>query len=361
MSSSSASSSRKSRIAASVSNVMYTNAVYFPNYRVYRGDTPAQLNYGCINHVYYAFASVSPDGVVLLSDVWADGQAPCDGVEGALGSLMHLKQKHPHLRVVLSIGGAGSSETYPIVASDPLLRENFARSALGLIEASGLDGIDIVWEYPCDEQQGSDFLALLAATRTYLSEDQYLLTAALPANKAVLQCINLGEAALYLDFINLTAYDFFGSWTPRTGHQSQLYAMSKDETSASTGVGYLMQAGVPGKKILLGIPLFGRSFLHATGPGQKFKGVGGEDGSFEYKDLPRRGTKEQIDKRSVAAQCVGGDGGFVTYDNPDTVKMKAAFCKQKGLGGLFYWCAPADAKDSKRSLIASGFRALHSS
>jgi hypothetical protein len=29
--------------------------------------------------------------------------------------------------------------------------------------------------------------------------------------------------------------------------------------------------------------------------------------------------------------------------------------------GLFYWCAPADAKDSKRSLIAAGFRSLHSS
>lgn len=108
--------------------------------------------------------------------------------------------------------------------------------------------------------------------------------------------------------------------------------MAKDETSGSAGVGYLMAAGVPGKKILLGIPLFGRSFLHATGTGQKYKGVGGVDGTFEYKDLPRRGTKEQVDKRSVAAQCVGGDGGFVTYDNPDTVKVKAAFCKQKGLG-----------------------------
>lgn len=190
----------------------------------------------------------------------------------------------------------------------------------------------VVWEYPCDEQQGADFLALLAATRAYLSEDEYLLTAALPANKAVLQFIDLGQAAVYLDFINLTAYDFFGSWAPRTGHQSQLYAMSKDETSASTGVGYLMQAGVPGKKILLGIPLFGRSFLHATGTGQKFRGAGGEEGSFEYKDLPRKHTKEQVDKRSVAAQCVGGDGGFVTYDNPETVKIKAAFCKQKGLG-----------------------------
>jgi len=46
---------------------MYTNAVYFPNYRVYKGDTPGQLNYGCINHVYYAFATVSPDGGVFVS------------------------------------------------------------------------------------------------------------------------------------------------------------------------------------------------------------------------------------------------------------------------------------------------------
>ena len=50
-----------------MSNVMYTNAVYFPNYRVYNGDTPGQLNYGCINHVYYAFATVSADGQVLVS------------------------------------------------------------------------------------------------------------------------------------------------------------------------------------------------------------------------------------------------------------------------------------------------------
>lgn len=190
------------------------------------------------------------------------------------------------------------------------------------------------WEYPCDEQQGSDFVALLATVRSYLSEDQ-LLTAALPANQAVLQCIDLGSAALHLDFVNLTAYDFFGSWTARTGHQAQLYAVSgkENEMSAAAGVACLMKAGVPGKKILLGVPLFGRSFLHATGPGQKYKGVGGEeDGWFEYKDLPRRGAKEQVDKCAVAAQCVGGDGGFVTYDNPDTVKMKAAFCKQKGLG-----------------------------
>ena len=159
-----------------------------------------------------------------------------------------------------------------------------------------------------------------------------MLTAALPAGKAVLQNIDLRRAADYVDFINLMAYDFFGPWTQKAGHQAQLYAVGKDETSGSSGVQYLMAQGFPARKILLGVPVFGRSFLNTTGPGHKFKGAGGNDGSFDYNQLPRKGTKEQVDKRVVAAQCVGGDGGFVTYDNPETVKMKAAFCKQKGLG-----------------------------
>jgi len=55
---------------ASASNVMYTNAVYWPNHRVYNGDTPGALNYGCINRVYYAFANVTADGGVFVSPAW---------------------------------------------------------------------------------------------------------------------------------------------------------------------------------------------------------------------------------------------------------------------------------------------------
>lgn len=186
------------------------------------------------------------------------------------------------------------------------------------------------------------------------------------------------RSAEYVDAFNLNAYDFYGPWTSKGGHHAQLYSMHKDEPSGASAVQFMMASGVPGKKILLGIPLFGRSFLHVSGPGHKNRGCGGEDGSFEYNTLPQRGTKEQVDKQACAAQCVGGDGGFVTYDNPETVRTKATFCKQKGLGvrllpffdplplttrmqGLSYWCAPSDAKDSKRSLITAGFRTLHSS
>jgi chitinase len=70
----------------------------------------------------------------------------------------------------------------------------------------------------------------------YLPEDGYLLTAASPAGKSVLEFVHPAESATYLNFINLAAYDFFGSWTIRTGHQSQLYSMRKDDTSGAAGV-----------------------------------------------------------------------------------------------------------------------------
>lgn len=48
---------------------MYTNAVYYPNYRAYRGNTPGNLNVNCISHVFYAFAHVGQDGGVYVSRV----------------------------------------------------------------------------------------------------------------------------------------------------------------------------------------------------------------------------------------------------------------------------------------------------
>lgn len=165
-----------------------------------------------------------------------------------------------------------------------------------------------------------------------MPEENYILTAALPANRSVLQYIPLRSAAEYLDFINLMAFDFSGSWKSKSGHHAQLYALHKDEESGEKSVLFMTSQGFPSTKILLGIPLYGRSFLGAAGPGHKYRGVGGDDGTFDYKQLPRSGAKEAVDKKAIAAFSLGGDGGFVTYDNPDTVKAKAHFVKKKELG-----------------------------
>ncbi len=291
----------------------------------------------------------------------ADAQLDVDGSRGCLGSLAAIKQRTPHLKVILSIGGAESSQNFAAVAASAALRDNFGRSARGLVAASDLDGIDskstirlylhtceavcyrtieskadmciiVDWEHPCDAQQGRDFLSLLATVRLHLPNDEYLLTAALPAGYWVLQHIDLYRAQEYLDFINLMAYDFYGPWTPTAGHHAQLYPGNTGELSGSVAVDYVKSTGFPAKKILLGIPAYGRSFLGANGPGETCRGYGGEEGSFEYRDLPRPGTEERVDNARVAASCVGGDGGFVSYDNPQTVTVKGRYCKAEQLG-----------------------------
>jgi chitinase len=77
-----------------------------------------------------------------LSDEWADLQMDVDGAKGCLGSFMILKQRYPHLKVVLSIGGGAASQNFASVAANPVARDNFARTAYSLVQASGLDGID---------------------------------------------------------------------------------------------------------------------------------------------------------------------------------------------------------------------------
>jgi chitinase len=159
------------------------------------------------------------------------------------------------------------------------------------------------------------------------------------------------------------AYDFSGPWTSLTGHQSQLYTPShpKSEaayTSCQSAILYVLSQGVNPKKVLLGIPVYGRSFLGSNNVGQSYSGCGGEDGVFDYSDLPRPGAKEHHDDKVGAAYCTGGDGGFITYDTPQTVQQKAKFVASSNLGGLFYWNIAADAR-GPRSLIESGYNALH--
>lgn len=137
------------------------------------------------------------------------------------------------------------------------------------------------------------------------------------------------------------AYDFHGSWSQKSGHHAQLYPGNMpDAANGSAAVDYVVSTGFPASKILLGVPVYGRSFLNSRGPGHPYQGCGGEEGTFEYKLLPRPGTQEVVDTTTISASCHGGDGGWVSYDNPQTVRMKANYCRQRRLGvgrPLFYW------------------------
>ncbi|KAF2400371.1 glycoside hydrolase [Trichodelitschia bisporula] len=353
---------------------MFINAVYYPNYRVYRNQTPSSLRLDIVSHVFYAFAGLKSDGTVYLSDEYADTQISVDGTQGCLRAFVGLKRQYTHLKIILSIGGGSSDPaTFASVAADPTTRERFGASARELVDAYGLDGIDVDWEHPTPFQT-IDFTALLSTLRTYLPRPRYILSTALPAGAWLLRYIDLPTLSHTLDLLNLMAYDFYGPWTPTAGHHAALYAPIPSHTdpqnppsiqpSGVAAVEFVLGTGFPAAKILFGIPAFGRSFLGAAGPGYRHKGGGGEDGSFEYSELPRPGAQQGVDRVCCAAYCIGGDGGWVSYDNAETVATKAAFVRDRGLAGLFFWTGTADvAKDVEggdaRSLVYAGYMALH--
>ncbi|KAJ5224200.1 CAZyme family GH18 [Penicillium citrinum] len=335
---------------------LYTNAAYYPNWRIYRKQPPSSLRLGFVSHVFYAFAWVREDGTIYLSDEWADTQMDVDGAKGCLNAFVQLKQQYSQLRVILSVGGQGKgSEHFAAVAHSRSKTEVFVRSARQLVDQYGLDGIDVDWEHPANSKEGKDYVRLLSKLREVLPAPRYVLATALPASQWFLRHIDLGAAQKHLDMINLMTYDFFGPWESEAGHQAQLHG---SPISGYSSVDYALMQGIPAKKIILGVPVYGRSFLGCSGPGQRYAGHGGEDGVFDYSELPRPGAQEIHDERAGAAYCVGSDGGFVTYDTPATVKQKANFVTSSKLGGLFYWHICSDAR-GPRSLLETGYNTLH--
>lgn len=321
------------------------------------------MNLDYISHIFYAFARAKEDGSIYLSDEWADTQIDINGLKGCLSDLKAIKLRYPHVKTLLSVGGGGEGSTpLPTVAASSEARARFAWTAEEMAEIYGLDGIDVDWEHPSSPQQGSDYIDLLAALQQTLPASNFILTSALPAGEWVLKNIDLGRAIQYLDYVNLMTYDFAGPWTSECGHHAQLYTPKQphneaSKISCSSAVAYIQSQGVPTGKILLGIPTYGRSFLGASKVADTFKGQAGEEGTFEYRDLPRPKASLKFDDAVGAAFCVGGDGGFVTYDTPKSVAMKADFARQQKLGGLFYWTGTGD-KDDSESLVKTGWEVL---
>lgn len=169
-----------------------------------------------------------------------------------------------------------------------------------------------------------------------------------------------------VDFISLMAYDYAGSWSTTAGHQTNLYLNPTNNASTpfstDRAVTDYLAAGVPGSKLMLGMPVYGRAFQNTDGPGDPYNGVGNgswEQGIWDYKVLPRPGSTEQYDSVSGATYSYSNDRTMVSYDTVDMVRRKVDYLKSKGLAGSIFWEASGDRNDSG-SLISASYGALGS-
>ncbi|KAM3516743.1 hypothetical protein NHJ13051_009628 [Beauveria bassiana] len=323
--------------------------------------------------------NVTSNGTVYSGDSYADYEKHYandtwndDGnnAYGCVKQLFLLKKQHRHLKVMLSIGGWTWSKNFPATASSASTRKTFAQSAVGLMKDWGFDGIDIDWEYPEDATQAQDMIFLLQAVRdeldSYASQHakhhHFLLSIAAPTGAKEYKKLKLAELGQVLDYINLMAYDFAGAWSNATGHGANLY--NNTENPAATpfntqdAVDAYINGGVPVNKLVLGMPLYGRSFQQTEGIGKPYTGVGSgtwEYGTWDYRVLPKPGAKIICD--NTAQGCYSYDAQtkeLISFDTPDIVAAKVEWLKEKGLGGSMFWEASGD-KNGSDSLINKSF------
>ena len=275
-----------------------------------------------LTHINYSFAHIKDDFESL--DIKNASR---------LQVIAKLKDSHPGLRVLLSVGGWGAGNFSEMAASDTH-RRNFCQNCLEAVKKYNLDGIDLDWEYPTSSMADissspndtKNFSQLLRDLRVTLGDNKLITM----ASSADAKYVDFRTAIEYLDFVNIMTYDM----GKPPYHNAGLYQSSKTKLCCTQSVEAHYTAGVPYDKIVLGIPFFGH----------------GDGGAFtrdciDYNEIrwDKATFTECWDEKAMVPYLADLSGQMVlSYDNETSVGLKADYVLQKGLLGAMYWNIEAD-------------------
>ncbi|KAJ3554530.1 hypothetical protein NM688_g3060 [Phlebia brevispora] len=341
-----------------------TNSAYFTNWGIYGANfQPTDINPDPLTLILYAFADVSPDtGNISLTDTYADEQVRIMLISDRL---YLLKMANRNLKVSLSVGGwTYSQDGHFSFVTDATSRATFVSSAVQFISDYGLDGIDIDFEYPSSPEQAQGFADLLTALRSAFDElasskgdaTPYLLTAAVPAGESNYQYLVVPQMDQALNYWNLMAYDYAGSWLNYTDNQANLYGGARTGVSTDKAIKWYLGQGATPSKMVMGIPLYGRAFEDTAGLGDSYNGVGPgtlQAGIYSYNVLPLAGAtvyENLTDVSSYSYDPVKME--LVSYDDPHIASLKAQYVETNGLGGSMFWDLSTD-KNGTESLVST--------
>jgi chitinase len=389
---------------------------YFEEWSIYyAGYNIANLQQngvaGKLTHLMYAFANVTtnPAPACAIADSWADYQTPylpsvsgtpyTGPLYGNFAAIQQLKQLHPNLKVLMSIGGASAANTaaFSTAASTAAGRQALASSCISMfvqgniapgITAPGLfDGFNIDWEFPTASDT-QNFTALLKEFRHQLdvlgetTGKHYVMSFDGPAGAQNYINIDLKHAADPVDFITVDGYNYAGSWDTQTNHASPLFDDRKDplygqDLDIDATVNAYLKAGVPPHKYTMGLPLYGAGwtgvpsvnhglYQNSTAPSPVLLANGtalcpdtsgataGCDtlltpGIATYStlaNLTANGYTRTFDPQRIAVSLYNPTlGTFYTYDDSGTAFLKMLYIDAKvpgGLGGAYVWALKDD-------------------
>ncbi|GLJ54268.1 hypothetical protein SUGI_1164170 [Cryptomeria japonica] len=331
-------------------------AAYWPSIKISLMP-PASINAPLYSHILYGFAQMNNhtfklEGEKMMADFTAT-----------------VQKKNPCVKTLISINGGGSNAlALALMTTNPIHRAVFIKSAIALARRHAFHGLDLDWEFPTNTTEMENLGNLFSEWRHAINLESrssgrppLLLTAAVYyAHTFVIygehRSYPTASIAKNLDWVNVMCYDYKGSWdTSATGAHAVLYDHSSN-ISSSYGITSWIESGLPPEKLVMGMPLYGKSWVlksqNQTGIGAPAVAAGpkqstsDESGIMFYSEITdfvrEKHATEVFDTESVSAYSYAGEL-WVGYDNPDCVAAKVKFAKKRGLLGYFFWAISQDS------------------
>jgi len=262
-----------------------------------------------------------------------------------------LKKKNPQLKVILSLGGWGGCETCSRVFATKKGRQEFAQSIKEHHQYFNTDGLDLDWEYPAipgfpghkyGPQDKKNFTRLVQELRKI--GHQYELSFAAGGFRQFLEeAVDWKKVMKQVDYVNLMTYDLISGYSKTTGHHTPLYATPQQENSVDFAVKYLLRAGVPAEKLIVGAAFYGRLFENVPNVNNGLYQPGQFKTTVNFKKMPTQlapdsGYVYHWDNTAQAPYLYHPEKKiFFTYDNKRSLELKTKYVLDNRLGGIMFW------------------------
>jgi spore germination protein YaaH len=344
--------------AAQLSHRLRGEVIGYLPYWEMNDETVGAIDYGRLTTI--AFFSVGIDGSGHLDRAGRGYAALMSDRASGVIDAAHAAG----VRAIVSFSSFGSASN-DVLFSNPAAQSTFVDEAAALVTARGLDGADLDVERL--DGAGVDAYAATAGaltSRLRAANPVAFTTVATNANvsgaKMAASALGAGVGAAFL-----MGYDYRVSDSTTVGSVAPL-VRAGGGLSLSASLDLYAAEGVPLDRVVLGLPLYGRTW-QTTDEGFAPERVAGTSGEvFFYRDLAAlegEGTvvlsdTDSLESSSRIVRDVGGVIYQTYYDTPASLAPKLQLASDRGLAGVGFWALGYDRDPAYWDLVGATFGPL---